>query len=259
MVGEDGQLSDAEFADLAAFADGLLAPAKRARIAAVVEHSPELQRLVAEQRAAVEAVRGVDVAAPPRLRARIEAELDPPQRRRRWGGLALAGSLAGALGVVALVAVLVVSGSESSPTPVAVAALAERGADSPAPAADPAQPNLLAASVGGVPFPDFAKLGYRADGERADELEGRDVQTVFYAHEGEQVAYSIVSGEALAWPGDATRRTRDGVELGSFERDGEAVVVWTRDGRTCVVSAEGASERELLELAAWDPEAAAAT
>ena len=42
MIREDGNLSDAEIAELAAFADGSLPARRRRKVAAAVERSPEL-------------------------------------------------------------------------------------------------------------------------------------------------------------------------------------------------------------------------
>ncbi|MGH2961468.1 MAG: hypothetical protein ACRDL3_04640, partial [Solirubrobacterales bacterium] len=73
MAGEDGNLSDAQQAELAAFADGSLPRRRHARVAAAVERSPELRAQVEEQRTALAAVDALDVPAPPGLRARVEA------------------------------------------------------------------------------------------------------------------------------------------------------------------------------------------
>jgi len=82
-----------EIAELAALADGSLAPARRAALEARIAGDPELTRLLAEQRRALALTRGAaaDVEAPPALRARIAAPARPrraPMRR----GLAVAGA-----------------------------------------------------------------------------------------------------------------------------------------------------------------------
>ncbi len=122
-----------------------------------------------------------------------------------------------------------------------------------------AETNLLDTAVAGVSFPDFEnEFGRPARGARADELDGRATRTVFYERGGREVAYTIVSGEALAWPAEAARTTRDGIEFRTFERGGATVVTWRRDGQTCVLSGSDASERELLALAAWNGSGAVA-
>ena len=144
-----------------------------------------------------------------------------------------------------------VAGS-GAPTIDETADLARRGPDEPAPSAYGADPNLLAASVAGVSFPNYEEMfGWRASGQRSDDLDGRQTRTVFYARDGSEIAYSIVSGEQLEWPPGAKQTTREGIELRSFERDGSTVVTWLRDGHTCVLSGAGVPREELLELAAW--------
>lgn len=248
------QLSDRELSELAAFADGSLPPSRRAQVSARVERSAELRALVEEQRWTLDAVGGLDVQAPERLRARVQPA-GVHKERRPWS-LALGGGLAAAA-AAALVAVLVVSGGAEAPTTAQVASLGDRGANAPAP--EPAETNLLDASVAGVSFPDFGKeFGWRPQGARADELDGRATRTVFYEQGTRQVAYTIVSGEALTWPAEAGRTIRDGTEFRTFERDGATVVTWRRDGQTCVLSGSDASERELLALAAWNGSGAVA-
>jgi hypothetical protein len=250
MAEQDPHLSDAELADLAAFADGSLPPARREQVAARIEGSPELRALVDEQRAAVDAVRALDVLAPASLRARLEADARPRRSPRRGRILALSGGLAAAAAVA--LALLVLPAGDSGPSVTEVAQLYDRGASSPAPPPDPGEPNLLDASVEGVPFPDYrAKFGWSAEGARDDDVEGRDSRTVFYDNRGRRMAYTIVGGEALDWPSDARRTTRDGVELRSLTRGDTTVVTWRRNGRTCVLSASDVPRDELLELAAW--------
>ena len=251
MGDENGRLSEAELAELASFADGSLAPADRARVGARVAGSPELQALVEEQRTALAAVEKLDTPAPAGLGARLERDLaTPPAPRRRWPSLALVGGVAAGLAAAALVVVLV-AGS-GAPTIGEVAELAQRDPASPAPAADAADPKLLAASVDGVAFPNYSEtFGWKSSGERTDELDGRATRTVYYQRGGREIAYSIVPGEALEWPDGAQRTTREGVELRSFESGDSTVVTWLRDGRTCVLSGPGVAREELLELAAW--------
>ena len=253
MAGEDDQqLSDAQLAELAGFADGSLPPDRQAEVAAAVERSPQLRALVDEQRAALAAVEALDVPAPAGLRARVAGGQrgSRPASTRRW--LPLAGGLAAAAAVAVLVVVLLPGSEPDAPTVAEAAALAERGALSPAPQPDEGEPNLLTASVAGVPFPDYREMfGWRAAGQRSDELEGREAGTVYYDREGREIAYTIVSGEALEWPPGSVRTTRDGVELRSLENDTGTVVTWLRDGRTCVLSGPGVARDELLELASW--------
>jgi len=103
-----------EAAELAALADGSLAPERQAELEARVAASPELAERLAEQQRAVALVRnaGDEVEAPAALRARIEA-----QRRGRRAEmprrLVLIGAAAAA--VLAVAVGLSVFTSETSP------------------------------------------------------------------------------------------------------------------------------------------------
>jgi hypothetical protein len=173
-------------------------------------------------------VRAVDVEAPLALREWIEAEgvrARPRARRRIRGWSSLAGACA-----LALVAVLALSGGE--PTLDDAAALAERRPTSAEPAFEHAS----------VAFPDWSlEFGWRAAGQRTDEIDGRAAKTVVYEKDGNRIAYTIVDGAAL-----------DGTGGGDYVDDGRRVVTFERNGHTCVVSAPLAVDRDvLLKLARW--------
>ncbi len=74
---------------------------------------------------------------------------------------------------------------------------------------------------------------------------------MLYEHAGKRIAYTIVSGDGIAAPSDATTTRRNGVNLHSLSDRGRRVVTWWRNGRTCVLSASDVSDRELLKLASW--------
>jgi hypothetical protein len=94
-------------AELAALADGSLAPERRAALEAEVAASPELAELLAEQRLAVALVRdaAAEVEAPAALRARVEAQrrARTPRRFALIGAPAAAAALAVVVAVVATV------------------------------------------------------------------------------------------------------------------------------------------------------------
>jgi hypothetical protein len=102
--------------ELAALADGALAPERRAELEARIESSPILADRLAEQERAVALLRGAgdEVEAPAGLRTRLEAQRSARTVRtpRR---LALAGVAAAAVTAAAIVAVVVV-GSGSNGT-----------------------------------------------------------------------------------------------------------------------------------------------
>jgi Anti-sigma-K factor rskA len=102
-----------EIVELAALADGTLAPERRAALETQVAESSELADRLAEQQRAVELVRSAaaEVDAPASLRARIEA----PQRSRRSPMPRRLGLIAaGATAVLAVAIGLSVFGSETS-------------------------------------------------------------------------------------------------------------------------------------------------
>ena len=120
--------------ELAALADGSLAPEHRAELEARIEASPILADRLAEQERAVGLLRGAgdEVEAPAGLRARLDAQRSARTVRtpRR---LALGGVAAAAVAAAAIVAVVVVgSGSSGTrfqaalgPTPLAPGASGE--------------------------------------------------------------------------------------------------------------------------------------
>ncbi len=250
-------LTEAEEAELAALADGRLDAARTAALEARLAEDPQLADAMARQRAGLTAIAAAreSSSAPLALRTRVEemqrkATEPRPRPRlrlpspRRW--LPVAGLAAAA--AVAVIVVLALGGAPATGDFV-TAALRPPVA---AVAVDPGQPALLQEEQDGVRFPNYeGKLGWSAEGTRTDEIEGRDTRTVFYRHEGRDVAYTIVSGEMLEWPEDAAKTVRDGVEMRTFKDGDRTVVTWRREGRTCVMSGEDVPTETLVELAAW--------
>jgi hypothetical protein len=252
-------LRDAEL-ELAALADGSLAPERRERALARVRGSSELRAALAEQRRAVELVAAVDVRAPASLHRRIEGMARAPRRSRTLAtpriGFAAAAAAALAAGAIAI-------GLSRGPTPSSglsvqrAAALTLSPATMPAPAESTAHRAQLDASVGGIPFPYWEeRFGWRSSGARSDRLAGRDVTTVFYANaRGRRIGYAIVSGRAPAAHG-GTVVWRWGVSYRLFNQGGATVVTWQRGGHLCVVAGRNVSARTLLSLASWGSEQA---
>ena len=246
--------SDEQLADLARLADGTLPAGRRAEVEAQVAASPELSRLAERQAVAMSALQeaAARTGAPARLHAGVQRRRGTVARRRpgeaagrrrrargsgrcrpRPGPRAPGGRCRAA---------------RASPTPRRSPTAPDRAA----PAGAPGTPQLLAAAVDNVPFPDYAaKFGWAPTGVRRDELSGRDATTVLYEKDDRTIAYTIVSGDALDPPSGARFTTRGGVEYHVFRHDGRAAVTWERGGRTCVLSGATVPATELVGLADW--------
>ena len=243
--------SQKTLADLSALADGTLDPARAAAVREQINRSPELRERYELERQAVFALRATrSDFAPPRLRARIEAE-----RRRATATrprLVFGGALATAVAAaVAALVLLLPGGTPGSPSISQAAALALGGPVQAAPAIDSKHPSTkLDQDVQEIYFPNWARRGWTAAGQRTDQLKGREAVTVYYDHGATRIAYTILSAPALKWAHARTRMLY-GTTLQSFRLDGRTVVTWRRAGHTCVLSGPGVSERVLAELAAW--------
>jgi anti-sigma factor RsiW len=239
-------------ADLAALADGTLQGRRRAQLLAEIGRSPELAERFEKQRRAVAALSSVDERAPAWLRARVEPESNPRRRRRISFSMPLVGGLAAGAAFAVLLA-LVLPGGAGGPSVVEASELAAQPAQEPAPGPVPSEPALLDAQAEGLPFPDWAKeFGWRATGQREDEIDGRSAVTVFYEKDGRRIGYTILSGDPIDPPDEASTANREGVTLRGLSADGRVIVTWLRDGRTCVLSGTDVDAATLLDLAAWN-------
>jgi hypothetical protein len=241
---------DRLMADLAAAADGTLPPARQAELESMAEEDSELAAALDEQRRAVTLIRGAaaEIHAPLALRERLENERTraarPARPRRRWFSIALGGA---ALAAVLLAVVLAAPGS---PTVDEAAAFALQPATGPAPAAQGA---LLDAEQSGVAFPNWAeKFGWKATGSHTGKVGGRDATTVYYEKEGKTLAYTIVSGDSLGDPEDATTIEVEGTEIDLFDAEGgNRAAEWLRDGHTCILAGTGVDDATMAKLAGW--------
>jgi anti-sigma factor RsiW len=252
--------------DLAALADGSLDPARGAEVARRVAASPELKAALAEQQQAISLLsRASEVTAPEPLREHVQELADrsrmparrradraagpPPSdvgrtRRRRALSVAAAGGLAAAA-AAAIIAIAVSSGGASAPGLHRYLTAAARPATIAAPAESSVHPNELAIGVGDVAFPYWEdKFGWRATGARTDRVAGHAVTTVFYYHaSGARIGYSIVAGppptlsRAAGRHGRGATVWRDGVRYWLGGAGDARVVVWTRSGHGCILSA----------------------
>ena len=231
---------DALQAELALLVDGQLEPQRAAALEARADLAPRIA-LVRAGRDQLRAA-AASVEAPFELRRRVDALGTRPIGRRRWRPLA---ALAGVGAAAAIALVLATTGG----APTVTAVLDAAGA-SPAAAISSSGGPLLPVAVEGVRFPNYQeKFGWRAVGRRDDEIDGRDVTTVFYERGGERVSYSIVAGDALAEP-DGEDVEAEGTRL---RRIGAGnAVTWRRLGHTCVMDGSSAvSLAAVAELAGW--------
>jgi hypothetical protein len=246
------QPDERTLADLTALADGTLRGRRRAGLLAEIGRDPELAARYEKQRRAVSVLRSVDERAPGWLRARLEPEQARRRRRRISFSMPLAGGLAAGAAFAILLA-LILPGGAGGPSVVEASELAVRPAEAPAPQPVPSEPALLNARADGLAFPNWAEeFGWRATGRRVDEIDGRRAVTVFYEKEGRRIGYTILSGDPIDPPDEASSANRDGVTLRGVSADGRVIVTWPRGGHTCVLSGTDVDAGTLLDLAAWN-------
>jgi hypothetical protein len=240
---------DRMMADLAAAADGTLAPARQAEVEAMATEDEELAAALDEQRRAMSLIRdaAAEVHAPLALRERLEADrvrLARPRARRRWFSVALAGSLAAA------VLLAVVLAAPGGPTVEDAAAFAGQPPTAGAPAS---AGKVLRIMQDGLALPDWAaKFGWKATGTRRGEIDGHKATTVYYAKGGKTLAYTIVGGDSLGDADDYSTITVEGTPIEVFKTsDGTPAATWERNGRTCVLRGKGVPNAKLAELAGW--------
>jgi hypothetical protein len=195
--------------------------------------------------------------APERLHRRIEQLYARTTTRvpLRWPVRlrVVAAGVAGVL-VAALVVALSVGGPGASRA-VQAAELSLKPSTEPIPRTNIERPALLKRSFAGVTFPAWSgKWGWRTDGARSDELDGRETATVFYKHTHHRIGYTVISGPPIQPPEDAETLNAGGVELHRFRLGLQDVVTFERGGRTCVLSGDVHDPHTLVKLASWKAE-----
>ena len=240
---------DRMLADIAAAADGTLPPGRQAELEAMAEDDEHLAAALDEQRRAVTLIQGAaaEIRAPLALRERLENErvrAAKPAPRRRWFSIALAGAAAAAVFLAVLFA------APGGPTVEDAAAFAAQPATGAAPTASGP---LLDIEQSGVAFPAWAeKFGWEATGTHTGEIDGREATTVYYEKEGKTLAYTIVSGDSLGDPEDATTIEVEGTEIDLFDTEGgNRAAEWLRDGHTCILAGSGVDDATMAKLAGW--------
>lgn len=242
-----------ELAELSALADNSLDPARRAEAEARIAASPQLRALYERERQVVQLLRdaGIATASPAALRARITAQREP--QRPAFSGSRRMGPVAALLAAAAITAVVVWPGGERrGPSLGQAIALASRGAVAPAsPLRGKAPSPPLHPGLQDVYFPNWSsRFGWRAVGQRSDRLEGRLAVTMYYAaHDGRQIAYTIIAAPPLPEPPASVSRL-EGVELRTLTLDGRLIVTWRRSGHTCLLSSVDVPPSTLRRLAA---------
>ncbi|HEX3615212.1 MAG TPA: hypothetical protein VHU61_01655 [Solirubrobacteraceae bacterium] len=190
--------------------------------------------------------------APERLQTHVSAlkerSAQRPRRNplpRRAFNLMRFGMPTAAAGIAALV--LALGGGAGAPSLAQAAALATRAPTSPAPATDPSDPaKLLTAKVGTLHFPNWRSFGgWRAVGERVDQIGDRTATTVYYSNGSSRIGYSIVSSPKLAGlkTGDEPYAT--------MSNHGRTTVIWEQAGHTCLLTGSGISAVSLWRLASY--------
>lgn len=226
-----------ELRELAALADGSLAPGRRAEVERRVAASPRLQALLAEQRRAVEAVRARDERASPGLhdavaRTRIRRGTSRPR-------VAAAG-IAAAAAISALALILLPGSEEATPTLAQAAAISAR---------TPSRGGPELSKAWGLEFPDLERAGgWRDLGWRVDRVGNREARTVYYAKDDRRIAYTILSSGEVRVPTGTRSLRRKRTSWYTFEEAGRTVVAWERSGHMCVVSASGLEGSRLVDL-----------
>jgi hypothetical protein len=151
------------------------------------------------------------------------------------------------------VLVLTTGGSTGAPTVLQASGAGLRTATGAAPAENPYNPHLLAASAAGIDYPYWGgKLGWRAVGARTDTIGGRTVTTVFYTNSrARRIGYSIVSGAALEIPAGGSSVQRHGVSFHVLGHANPTILTWREAGHTCILTARGVGAGTLMRLATW--------
>lgn len=246
-------------ARLAALADGTLAPGEHEQLIEQIGQRPELARDLERQREAVSVLAALEsTKAPETLRRSVESLASgAPRRRRSPRRLSLQLATAGAMAAAA--AIVLATSSATRPTVLQAAQAALGSSTLPPPAASSTKHGELSRSVEGIAYPYWQdSFGWRATGAGTDRIAGRSVTTVFYASQSRtgslpgRIGYSIVAGNALAWPGGGRSIEARGIQFQALRSQGATILTWRRGGHTCILAARGVSTPTLVRLASWE-------
>lgn len=182
--------------------------------------------------------RSASVSAPAALRARLAAGQAPARRRSGWEP-ALAAAAVAAI-AVSVFGIAGVRGNAARPTAASAVSAALSA---------PARGTEAAGGLGRAApaFPDYGPE-WRRLGSASGQAAGRRLAVVTYGRGRRRVAYAIVAGAPLPWPGGAPRVTPGGAAVLAFRRDGALAVTWRRGGHTCLLASRDVPVAELLEF-----------
>jgi hypothetical protein len=237
-------------------ADGSLSGEQRARAVAGLQATAAGRSALEQQELVVRALRAGGPVPSPALRGTVAAQSGAPAAGPRVGGPATSPAASGSARLRG-VAHALLRGLRFRPSIAAALELGRRPATEPAPPLLIARPALLARAIDGVAFPNWARadvtpsppLTWTPTGARGDRLNGRQADTVFYTDGQQRIAYTIIAGDPLDPPPDARQITVAGRRLW-LVRDGRRdLVVFTRQGHTCLLAGDVMSRRTLERLA----------
>ncbi|HXE43803.1 MAG TPA: hypothetical protein VN635_01260 [Conexibacter sp.] len=208
-----------------------------------------------QQRGVVAALRSGGPAPAPGLAARVGGEPRPtPHAWTTRRALVPTAALAACTAAVALVVALASQGGGDGRLLAArVADVWQQPQVHARPPVDASDHARLRYRFAGVAFPNYHDAeGWHPGGTRTDTIDGRATATVFYVIGRRRAAYTVVRGTGLALPANAERVRAGRLHVVRF-RDGDRwVIVFERNGSTCVLTAAAPREREwLLQLADW--------
>jgi hypothetical protein len=201
-----------------------------------------------------------DTYAPMDLRERVERQRERAARGRRGAAprrsrLRALLPVAGVVAIAVAAVIFIAGGDDAGGGRPSIAAVARVALHGPTDAAPDAHGAVLDADVDGVAFPTWGRdYRWRATGRRSDDVGDRHTETVFYrAPTGTQLAYTIVAGRALTPPRHSKLLSVAGNPYRVVDRGSRRLVVWERQGHTCVISApQHVSAGRLVLLAASD-------
>lgn len=218
-------------------------PEREKQVVELLRAAARTERAPDSLHARVAAMRDEAASAPKRRLLPRPGMLPRPGVRPRPGVLPRPAALLARVAMpiaaaVAAVIVLTLGGGAGAPSIAQAAALATRAPTASAPATDPRDPGkLLTAKVGTLHFPNWASTaGWRAVGQRHDQLGNRTATTVYYTAGSRRVVYSILSSPTLSIKHALVSPARPAYTYATLSRSGRTTVIWQEAGHTCLLT-----------------------